>query len=44
MRLRTLEELVGSQEGEEFDDAWHKEPRWKRIPSLETGACRALKP
>lgn len=33
MRLRTVEELVGEVEGDE----WHNLPRWKRIPSLEAG-------
>ncbi len=42
IRLRTLEELVGSQSGGE-DDEWHKEPRWKRVPPLEAGGwCCAL--
>lgn len=38
MRLRTVEELVGEVEGDE----WHNLPRWKRIPSLEAGTsiCR----
>ncbi|KAL4443480.1 hypothetical protein ABPG75_011217 [Micractinium tetrahymenae] len=31
MSLRTVEELVGSVQGDE----WHSLPRWKRIPSLE---------
>lgn len=33
MRMRTVEELVGSLDGDE----WHNLPRWKRIPSLEAG-------
>ncbi|PRW05688.1 DEAD DEAH box helicase, partial [Chlorella sorokiniana] len=36
MRMRTVEELVGAMEGDE----WHNLPRWKRIPSLEAGKCR----
>ena len=41
MRLRTLEELVGSLSGEsedgEEDADWYKQPRFKRVPSLEAG-------
>ena len=33
MRMRTVEELVGAVDGDE----WHNLPRWKRIPSLEAG-------
>lgn len=36
MRMRTVEELVGSMDGDE----WHSLPRWKRIPSLEAGTLR----
>lgn len=35
MKMRTLEELVGSQSGGE-EDEWHKLPRRARIPSLES--------
>lgn len=37
MRLRTVEELVGAVQ----DDEWHSLPRWKRIPSLEAGGAGA---
>ncbi|GAB4818573.1 hypothetical protein N2152v2_005619 [Parachlorella kessleri] len=43
MRLRTLEELVGSlpggEEGEEEGD-WHKQPRFKRVPPLESAVSK----
>lgn len=38
MRMRTVEELVGSLDGDE----WHNLPRWKRIPSLEAGGWQRV--
>lgn len=38
--MRTVEELVGTLDG--ANDDWHRLPRWKRIPPLESGALRML--
>jgi len=36
MRTRTLDELVGVVNGGELEEPWHRMPKWKRVPLMES--------